>query len=516
MRTTVTVYRAHNYLRITDYSPEFVNRVIHPFTRRFLLKYKKEPIPGTRKSRTVVDKVFARQNNDKSELRISAGLFREFTNFVEQCGYHQKRINIVEEPTIVPKRCSFEWNPGYGNYKEDRKEEQKEWCDYQLEPGAIKVNNGRTGMGKSWCATHLMVNMGVRTIITALPRYVSIWTKCLPEYLNVSVQDIVVMERGLISELADNIEQGVIDPKIIIIPLTRYDTYLKQARDSEEMEPLDSCFNRMGIGLRIMDEGHESAYQVYMSMLFGNFEKTLALSATLKADDEATNRIYSYIYPMEIRFKDPVQSKYIDVYAYHHRIDVQKYRIKSQGFGGYSHVAFEQSLMKSPRLMQEYYKLIRQSFIEFYITGLRDKQRCLFFFATVEMCSKILDLLKKDYPDFDIVKYTNAESSDKELKNSYMEHQVVITTSQSCGTGKDIPYLYVVISPYAVSSRQRNAQMLGRLRTIEKWWPDLNPKYVYFVCRDIPKQVDYHKKRTEEFADKSKSMTNIDSFHRIA
>ena len=57
--------------------------------------------------------------------------------------------------------------------------------------------------------------------------------------------------------------------------------------------------------------------------------------------------------------------------------------------------------------------------------------------------------------------------------------------------------------------------MMGRLRTIEKWWPDMSPKYVYFVCRDIPKEVDYQKKRTEEFADKSKLLTNIDSFNRI-
>lgn len=875
MRKTVVINKAHNYLRITDYSEEFVNRVIMPFCRRYLYKYAKKPIPGTRKTQSYVSHVFARMNNDKTEFRISAGLLKEFLSFMEYCGYAPNRAEIREVPEIVPAKVEFEWKKPFG----ERREHQVEWCDYHLAPGGIKVNNAGTGQGKdqpldaaikvpggwstmgemrvgtkviardgsitkvngiypqgvkkiyrvtfgdgrtaeagaehlwkvydcsltknlrtrayseltqeekdghrwrvyttaeiierlkmsqprlyiplceseqnpdiklpmdpyllgvilgdgcslsttptitkpyqqlfdkiqsklpdwmeckwvderkgcfslkrksqsggdrsnwvnfnlvkmdimglrSWekfipseyfngsteqrlellrglldtdgtvgknraisfsssseklskgvqylvrslggiakistriphytykgerkegrldhrvyirfpdpnklftldhkkeraqkgqysdilklrivkveelgeCETqcisvdhpeHLyvtddfivthntymstdtMVNMGVRTLITALPRYVPIWSKSLFEYLNLKVEDVVYVESGEIEEVAENIQKGIINPKVIILPLTRIDTHYKRMREDDAVPDLDELYAKMGIGLRIMDEGHESVYQVYMSMLYGNFSKTLALSATLKADDQLINRIYSYIYPYDIRLKEGEQKKYIDVYAYHHWIDIRKFRINPRGFGGYNHVKFEQGIMKSPYLLGRYYELCKQAFEEFYVKDLLPEQKALWFFATVEMCVNMLEFFKRDYPEMDFGKYTNEESSKADTKDNYLKHQVLITTPQSCSTGKDIEKLYVAFSPYAVSSKQRNAQSLGRLREITKWWPDLSPKYVYFVCQNVDKQVDYHRKRMEEFANKAKSITNINSGHSI-
>lgn len=515
MRKTVVINKAHNYLRITDYSEEFVNRVIMPFCRRYLYKYAKKPIPGTRKTQSYVSHVFARMNNDKTEFRISAGLLKEFLSFMEYCGYAPNRALVLDEPEIVPTRVQFEWNKGWGGYKPGSEQEQKEWCDYQIADGPIKVNNAGTGVGKSFCATKLMVDMGVRGLITALPRYIPIWSKCLFQYLKLSVEDVVYVESGGLEELAENIQKGIINPKIIILPLTRIDSHYKRMREDDTVPDLDELYAKMGIGLRIMDEGHESVYQVYMSMLYGNFSKTLALSATLKADDALQNRIYSYIYPQSIRLKDGESKKYIDVYAYHHWIDIRKFRINPRGFGGYNHVKFEQGIMKSPYLLGRYYELCKQAFEEFYVKDLLPEQKALWFFATVEMCVNMLEFFKRDYPEMDFGKYTNAESSKADTKDDYLKHQVLITTPQSCSTGKDIEKLYVAFSPYAVSSKQRNAQSLGRLREITKWWPDLSPKYVYFVCQNVDKQVDYHRKRMEEFANKAKSITNINSGHSI-
>lgn len=143
MRTTVTINQAGTYLRITDYSPEFVNVVINPFCRRFLSSTKKEPVPGTRFSRTVIDKVFARFNHDKTELRISAGLLDEFRRFMGQVGYNESRIKLVKEPKINAKKVDFEWNPGWGELREN----QKEICAYQLAEGGIKINDSPTGFG---------------------------------------------------------------------------------------------------------------------------------------------------------------------------------------------------------------------------------------------------------------------------------------------------------------------------------------------------------------------------------
>lgn len=139
----------------------------------------------------------------------------------------------------------------------------------------------------------------------------------------------------------------------------------------------------------------------------------------------------------------------------------------------------------------------------------------MWFFATIELCELFLKRLLVDYPELDAIVFTGEQSSKKETKTAYREHQVVITTPGSCGTGKDIPQLYIVFSPISVSSSQRNDQMVGRTRPIDKWWPDLDPIFLYFVCPDIPKQVEYHRKRRIIFDKKMKNFTLIDSGSRI-
>lgn len=365
----------------------------------------------------------------------------------------------------------------------------------------------------TFMATHTMVNTGKRTLITCLPRYTSIWFESLGAAVELNPEDIMLVGNGKIEEAAETIKSGRADPKIIILPLTRYDTYLKRERE-EDIPCLDEVFTDMEIGFRIMDEAHEDIYRVYMSMLFGNFEKTIALSATLKADDPFVNDIYRYVYPYKMRLKEPEYKKYIDVIAYHHYIDMQKYRINTKGFGGYSHVKYEQAIMKTPKLYLQYLELCKQAFEEFYVNDHKEGQKCLWFFSTVEMATRMKEDFEKAYPDMDIWKFTNAESKNKETEMSYMEHQVVFTTPQSCGTGKDIPDLAVAFSPYACSSRQRNDQMLGRTRPLKNY-PGDSPKFVYFVCTSIPKQKEYHQKRKELFAVKSKTHKNINSFHHI-
>lgn len=512
MRHTAVIHKGHGFVRITDFNPEMIDKVLYPFCRKFFFKLGREPIPGTRKAKTVVTHVFARFNNDRTELRFSAGALKDFYQFVDNyTGYDKSRFLVKEIPEIEGQDVEFKWRPGWGGFREG----QQEWCEYQLEDGAIKVNNGPTGFGKSFCATHTAVNMGKRTVITTLPRYMPIWIKSFGDAVELTPDEFIVLEKGSLEDLAENIATGKINPKVIIIPLSKIDVYLKRMRTEDDLPDLDEIYTKINAGLRIIDEGHESIYSVYMSLLYGNMKKTLALSATLKADDQLTNVVYGWVYPKEIRFKEPEQRKYIQVVACHHYIDTFKYKINSKGFGGYNHVKFEQSIMRNPKVLYQYYQLVKQVFDEFYMDDYLEGQKCLIFFATVEMCVYIVDRLKIDYEGLDVTKFSNEESSNKETKFAYMEHRVVVTTPQSCGTGKDIPMLFTVISPYCVSSMQRNAQMLGRTRPVDKWWPTLSPYFVYFVCDSIPKQVEYHRKRRMEFENKSLSQTNYVSGHSI-
>lgn len=494
MRHTATIGVANNYIVVKDYKPEMVKKALLRFCAYRLYEYSYRPVPGSTQKERYVSHVFARFNNDKTELRLTSALLDELLEHLEACGYKRSRIKIEQIPEILGKEVEVKWKDGWGELFD----KQKPWGEYQLEPGYIKINNLPPGEGKTIIATHTMVNSKTRTLITALPKYVSVWVTSFAKSLDLAEGELYVSEQGdTIDKIHQRIMSGEINPKIIIIPLTRFDNYLKRSRE-EDLPSLDDIFSDMQIGLRIMDESHEAIYQVYMSMIFGNFPKTLVLSATLTSDNSMVNRIYGYIYPRKMRFKEPEPKKYIKVVAYHHRLNVVKYRIRSQGFGGYSHINFENSIMRNPKVFGFYYSLVKDCYQTFYKDEWQTGQKCLIFAATKAMCRKLAAELQRDYPDDDIFVFTGDESKDDNF--AYMKHMTVITTPKSCGTGKDIERLRTVISPYAVCSQQLNEQMKGRLRDIEKWYPGVPPVYVYFVCDDILKQLEYHRKRKVVFS----------------
>lgn len=513
MRRTLVVHKASTYVRLTDFKPELVQQILRPFCKRFY-RVQKVPIPGGGPNavKMEVSHVFARFNADQTELRFNITALPDLLKMMEGLGYSPSRILVQDERVIeaAPAKLKLK-DPKI----KPRNEMQEDYTQFMSGPLPLVVNNMGTGQGKTFCAIWTAVQLGKRVLITVLPRYVDIWIKAFGEFLDIHPTDILVADTFGIERLHQTMKDGLINPSIIILPLTKIDVYIKRMKDDPELPGLDEVFNDLACGVRVIDEAHESIYSVYMSLMFGNHMKTIALSATLQGDDDFINGIYNQIFPHTSYLRPPEYTKYIHVIAYSHRLDVNRYKINTKGFGGYSHVKFEQGIMKRSHVFEEYYQMCKEAFEKYYMETYREGQKAMWFFATVEICEVFHQRLMKDYPDLDAITFTAEQSSKKETKSAYREHQVVITTPGSCGTGKDIPQLYIVFSPISVSSSQRNDQMVGRTRPIDKWWPDLDPIFLYFVCPDIPKQVEYHRKRRQIFDKKMKKFTLIDSGSRI-
>lgn len=509
MRETAIISKAHHYIRIHGFFEEFVARVVRPFCAHHLFKLGKEPIPGTNKQRTVVTHVFARSNYDKTEFRIPSELFKDFIDYAVHRGYKESRLRIEIEPEIEGKDVTFEFNPGMDKLRPG----QPEWVDYMLGEGYIKINNGATGSGKTAMSIHCMVKRGKRTLITMQPRYVVNWIKELHQFVKLEEGDLVLWEHSL-PALVKALENGIINPKVIILPMSRIEVFLRKKEPDQIC--LDDVIKTINPGLRIHDEGHEIIHQVLMSMMYGNLRETYILSATLKADDPFTNKIYKLMYPFRFRLKEAEPEHYINVVAYLYRINLRKHRIKTEQFGGYNDKAFEESILKSPVLTKFYFELADSAFKKYYLEPRREGTKCFFFFSRVNMCNTMLGLFKERYPDMDIETFTGEDSKKKDSKNKYLQHEVIITTPNSCGTGKDIPGIITVICPHTVSSTQANKQIIGRERDISKKFNgELEPTFVFTVCLDIGKQVEYMGKRQEAFHDKAKTFKRINSEYSL-
>lgn len=511
MRRAFDVEEANTYVRLFNYDKD-VEKSLRGFSLRKLSRWAKVPGDTFGSHKYEISHVFATFTPDKSEYRISKGFYPQLLNYFKKEGYEVENIKLAKKDTIKPVEVNYKWK----NNKEvlPRNEEQQEYIDFILrDDKPINVINMRTGGGKSFVAIRSFVLLGHRVVLTLLPRYTPIWIKEFRNFLNLKPKDIINVSDWDINILAEKLKKGELNPKIIIFQLTRIDTYIKRMREFPESLPhLDNFFEILGGGVRIIDEAHESIYSVYCSMLYGNFKRNIALSATLNGDDDFINTVYNATFPPEAYLKPPVYEKYIHVIGYIHRLNNQRYRINTKGFGGYSHVLYEKGIMRNKIAFENYYKLCKQAFEEYYLNEYREGQKAMWFFATVAFCKKFEERLKKDYPDLDIFTFTGEVSKQKGKSEEYNKHQIIITTPKSCGTGKDIPKLYIVFACVSISSSQMNDQMSGRVRPIDKWWDDIDPIFLYFICQDIPKQWEYHRKRRIGLEKKTKQFSLVDSF----
>jgi hypothetical protein len=79
-----------------------------------------------------------------------------------------------------------------------------------------------------------------------------------------------------------------------------------------------------------------------------------------------------------------------------------------------------------------------------------------------------------------------------------------VSTVLSAGTAVDIKNLRYNLMTTAIDSQQSNEQTLGRTRLL-KDWPDITPRFRYFVCSSIEKHMLYHRNKLDYFKGKVKS-----------
>lgn len=497
------------YVKLYDFDPQCRN-LIKQFERKNLSRWEKVPGDTYGSYKYQISHRFGTFSNDEKEYRMAPKFLHDFKEYLSLLNLKTEGITSSVIPILEPVNAEFDWLDGEMTPRND---EQVEYCDFLIrEDKNLVVINASPGRGKTIMTIIAFVKMGYRVVLTMLPRYVPIWVTAFKEKLKLAPGDIINVSEHDINKLYRAFLDNTVNPKIIFFQLSRIDTYLKRMTEyPDDIPHLDDFFNAMKPGVRIIDEAHESIFSVYSSLMYGNLKKTVALSATLQGDDDFVNKIYNGIFPFSAYLKPPIYDKYMEVVTYYHRMNVNKYRIRTEGFGGYQHTLYENSILRNKYILNRYYAMIKEAFELMYLEKKLPEQKAMFFFATVAMCNKIGDYLKRDFPDLDIFVFTGEISKKKGMATSYREHDIVVTTPSSCGTGKDIPKLYIVFSGVSVSSTQRIDQMTGRLRDISAWWPDLDPIYLTFVCRDVRKQVQYDWKKRNVVRKKTKRFVDLDS-----
>jgi len=355
----------------------------------------------------------------------------------------------------------------------------------------------------TFVAQYCMNQLGARTIIHFKGGYVQRWKDDLEETFNFKRGEFLIVRGSKdLAALQQMSLDGDLKAKVIIITSATMRDYIKDYEESNghskqfPIKPID-FYPKLGIGFRVTDELHQEFHNNYRIDLYTHVPKSLGLSATMVSSDAFKNKVYDIAYPVMQRHDGGGYHVYIGVMAVLYHMD-EDVRIRYMGAQGYSHTTFEESIMRHKGLLKNYLKIIDHAIYHRFVSVREEGQSALVFFARVDMCTLMVERLKKMYPELNIVRYVGSENDSYE---DFLEADIAVSTIGSAGTAVDKPNLRSSFMTTAIDSRQSNEQVLGRTRPL-KDWPHVTPEFIYFGCLEIEQHVKYHARKREFFKGK--------------
>lgn len=373
-------------------------------------------------------------------------------------------------------------------------------CISVSHPERLYVTKDYIVTHNTFCGLKAAELIAKRLMIVVPAKYLDKWIGDVEEAYNLDRGKILVVQgqKALIA-LLDLYSREPIAFDVVIVTSTTFQDYFKNYERTgfyhmpEFYIRPEKLFEYLGVGFRIIDETHQFFHLNFKMDLYTHIPKALYLSATLVPDDKFTERMYQISYPKHLRMDGGNYVKYCHVSALHYRlVDYSKVRYTG-GSGQYSHIVFEQWLMKNPKAMANYLEMIWKQVKYHFVEKRVDGQKCLIFAGLVDMCEIIRNYIEDKTDDFVVSKY-NAEDDYEVLLGS----DITVSTLGSAGTAVDIKNLLFCMMTVGLSGSQPNLQALGRLRELRNH-PGQSPHFMYFVCQDINKHVEYHAKKKQLF-----------------
>lgn len=496
----------HNF-KVNVFQERARNLCLH-FSRRNVLKGFDK---SARNSNIMVAvKVFAAANKDRTEFRFHINQYNEFRDFCNNFGFNEEAIEIIQKPIGQSEALNLIKDP-----KWQPRDKQIPVVEYITKEDATNRNRLvplQTGEGKTVCALLGLHQDNKRSVIIIKPGYIDKWIKDIEKtFTNLKKGDVIVVQGSHeLKNLLALAKEGSLTAKFIIVSNRTYQNWLSLHEElgctlaaGYDCNPED-FFDFIKAQRLLRDEVHQDWHLNFKIELYTNVEKAIALSATLINNNPFLVKTYLISFPIEKRYKAHDLRKFIDATALIYNFKQNRViRTKEFGSNNFSHHAVEKSIMKVPEVQSNYFKLIKETLDNFYLSEdyeYKKGEKAAVFCASVEMCTRLTNYLASQYPSLTVRRYAESDAYE-----NLIDPDIRVTTIGSGGTAHDIPMLTTVVLTQFVSSIQSNVQTFGRLR-------DLTPiktRFVYFVCEGIDKSMSYHIDKEKIMAERAKSYNKL-------
>lgn len=439
---------------------------------------------------------------EPSYFRFHRHCLKNIVSFLAFKGYTESKGNLIikEIPIVKPVFVKHKWVSD----KSDR--------DYQVsvigealdKKSKTKCISMQTGKGKTYCAFRIIQELGVRAWIVVLPKYIDRWLGDIGNHFETDGDELIVIgkkNKSGVSKGKEELIKFLSEPvpknnQFVIMTTTSWSGYIKDYYENGSSAypiPPSRFSGHIMAGIRVIDEVHEHFHTCFLTDLYTNIEMTLSLSATVEPKNNPfRDQMLKIAIPMQYRICPPYD-RYIEVYAYKYSV-ANPMRLKYRGFGGmYSHIKFEQSILKYVRLKNDYFNFIYHIIEDTFLHRRLKDHRLLLLFHQTDMADGFCAYLKKKLPNFAICVYHGKSRVNYEGLDDY---QIIVSTKSSCGASVDIPNLLTTIMPACEEANTGNEQALGRTRKLAD---GTTPYFVYTACKDVAPQISYHESKVKYF-----------------
>lgn len=494
----LTTYNLSVQIETDDY-------ILQSHIRNFLEKYYTIKQKGfNNPNAPIEEKVFVGKIKNQGIYQLHNTQFVHLYHYLKEIGYHLKVDEKVDSKVYNIISTNFKVREGW-----ELRDNQKPVYEFLLnQPSKSKLVPLATGSGKSFISLAAIATLSKRLAVVVLSQFCEKWIKDIAEIHEAEIKDVLLIQGSKsVRNLVEMAKSNELDYDYFVFSARTLQEFISSYEEDPEFcierygcSPID-LFPLLGVGIMLNDETHLSFHAIYKILIYSNVEYQIGLSATLISEDHTTRRMHKVIYPSNCIYEDSMIKKYIDVYPVSYSMSHEISRmIKTTFYGSnnYSHIAFEQSILKKSFLLSKYFKIITDSIEDYYIQHYQSGDRLIIFVATVDLATRLTSYLKDIYPTKDIRRYC-----ENDPYSDLMEAEFIITTVISAGTGVDIKGLRTAINTVSISSQPSNLQSLGRLRELK----DRDVKFCYLYCDNINKQKQYHFKRMELFKDRVASIS---------
>lgn len=477
-----------HYFTVLAYTPS-ARMALHEILLKFVQKDFKR-VRG--KFRPVPKRIYARKCDLTNVRALHINYFDEFIAELGWMGLRREDLDIEEIPMYEPEHFKFkikDFSPW---------EEQAALVDYIVEPGVQKCITLQPGGGKTLISLFAAERLGTRFAVVTQGGYADRWVPEFYKVMGLKPEEVRVC-RGVIALLKLFKEVGTRSykkVKALFISVTTIRDYIKEYSKGNQLlgkniPPPAELYEFLGVGFRILDEAHKDFHANYVADLYTHIPKSVYLTATLLSRDPFILRMYELMMPSKLRRDSGQLNIYVEITQVNYYLkDGNKVKYLNHQ-GQYSEVEYEYFLMNNDARMKHLaFKLaeyIKRTWVEERVKG----DRIIFWVGLIEFADLLVNLLRPHLPELVINRFTSEDDYSIVEQSDF-----IISTLGKSGTALDIPNLVRCYMFTAVDSPNANVQAFGRLREFKKR-NDVVCQFHFFVCQDIPKQVDYsHTKRS--------------------